>query len=311
MGIAEFDVRIKLKGNAQELSAMLGVIALYNEGTKGVRFELDEIRKGNVSERFYSLNADKIRAFAESADGEIEVRGLGPYGHYGYLNDVDIFRDMAEAAPHAEFKAEISGHTTYTWQRMNCELKDEDLHIYAEFEENNECPAAYHEYFIERLPYEKFIELFQLDEEELDEEEFDEDAYDEFISDFFATTERSVSDMEYDDLVDWLNVDTILDEQDFDAVLDKIREMEIDSYEDFQESFDGGSVTDLHYDPIAKAYVGNDEPVYKSGEAVDVTEQMRAYLKANSLPSDDAAIAALSVEDAYMRSWQAPMEKAK
>ena len=70
--------------------------------------------------------------------------------------------------------------------------------------------------------------------------------------------EESLFDMEYDDFIGTLeafDVETELEKEDYDAAVEAIRELNIESGKSFAEGDQGGSETTLLYDPIVKAYI--------------------------------------------------------
>lgn len=274
MATADFELSMTLYGTPEELHSLLTVYKDYTNGSNGVKF--------------VTISAKRV------TEDTIVVCAIGPYGHYSKLNDVDIFRDMAEVAPNATFKAEITGNTTYTQQSLSCELSGGILHINTYFESNDFPADAYVEYFMEKLPHKKFVKMFKLDEDD-----FDDAVYWGFITDALTYTDTNIADMEYDEIMDSIEEESELDEDDYENVRKKLRALKIEGFEDFCRGKDFGERQELKYDPIAKAYMGNDSPVTKSNTPYDATDMMRNYLKENGLPYDDNAIASLSVEDAY------------
>ena len=175
------------------------------------------------------------------------------------LNDINIFREMSEVAPDAFFEAEITGCTDYTEQSLKAVLMNRRLKITQTYEENDEVPEAYLEYIIEKLPYRDFLKFFKLSSDDLDE-----DLYEDMMNDIATETwdEESLFDMEYDDFIGTLeafDVETELEKEDYDAAVEAIRELNIESGKSFAEGYQGGSETTLLYDPIVKAYIWNSE----------------------------------------------------
>ena len=293
MATADFELNMTINGTNEELATMLAVFKRYIEGEKGVYFNWPSVTRSDEEIDLEESTSKEILEFLEESEGEVEISASGPYGHYGMLNDVDLFRDMAEAAPDASLEAEITGTTTYTEQNLNCNLENRILHISTFFEANEEEGDVYAEYFTGKLPYEKFIRLFQVTDED-----FDEDIYADFITDTFQYEEKTLADMDYDEFMEALDVASDLDEEGFEAVMKEIRAMNWQNFYEVREDADLGFDDEMDYDPIAKAYVGRPAPM-KCGEVVSANEIIRSGLQAMGRPSDDAAIADLSVEEAY------------
>lgn len=260
MGIADFTVNMTLRGTHEEVEALEGAFKEYVAGKNGVSFS------------DYSTSNRR--------DGCVKIVTSGPWGRYGVLNDVDVFRDMAEAAPNASFEAEISGNTTYTYQSLKASLSNGILHISTFIEGNEEADEAYSAYFQEVLPYDKFIELFHLDEDEFDEVAYDDFTLSEITEDF--------SEWDYDRFMetfeDFLAED--IDEAAFEEIWGDLLALNIQSFDDFrfanEDSF--GSKDEMDYDPVAKAYVGRPAPL-KSGRVYTAAELADHGIDVNELAS--------------------------
>ena len=293
MATADFDLEMTINGTNEELAAMLTVFQKYLKGEKGVYFDYPSVNRGDEDCDLEEMTQEEIQEFLDGSEGEVEITAGGPFGHYAMLNDVDLFRDMAEAAPDASLEAKITGITTYTQESLECNLENRILHINAFFESSDDESDALQAYFTSKLPYEKFIRLFQVTDED-----FDEDAYATFIDDTFMLEETTLADMDYDEFMEALDAESDLDEEDFEAVMEEIRAMDWQNFYEVREEAEEGFETEMDYDPIAKAYIGREAPM-KCGEVYNANEEIRAGLQVMGLPSDDDALAALSVEQAY------------
>jgi hypothetical protein len=192
----------------------------------------------------------------------VHISAAGPYGHYNFLNDVDIFRDMAEAAPEATFTAEITGGRTYSKEWLRCKLENKILSISSYFEDINEGPDSYIEYFTKKISYKKFLKLFKVSNDD-----FDEDAYEEFIE--FSLRDNYITDMEYDDFMDELEVESELTEEDFECVMEKLRDLSIKSYDDFMQNMELGRNDKWQYDPVSKKYIDQNPSILKFDQVYD------------------------------------------
>lgn len=286
---ADYELKLELFGNPEQLKGMLEIVGLYtNDGGKPAYFTFIEVNDNKID--LTNVPEDII------SDGSVVVKAFGPYGSYGYLNDVSLFRDLAEAFPNGKFKAEISGSATYETQNLKCELKDGLLNIETFFEANDEELYAWCEYVMEKLPYKKFKKMFKIHGED-----FDEDYYKGLLEELGGVFYDDWSDLEFDEFVEILedsDFETDLEEDEFAEILEsKFTELNIMSQGDFSLDYEGGSTNEYVYDPVAKAYVGSAKPMF--GQDFNANDIIRAGLKAKGLPSDDDAISNLSVDEAY------------
>lgn len=254
-GAVSFNTKIWIKGTSDDKVNLLKVLKKYVTGNTEVKFPDFQLKISAKQAKLSELDEAGLRDFVRN-DGELKVSTVwGPYGRYVKLNDIDIFREMSEAAPDAFFDAEIAGCTDYTEQSLKAVLKNRKLKIISTYEENDEVSKAYLEYVTEKLPYRDFMRIFKLSSDDLDE-----DLYEDIMNDIATVTwdEELLFDMEYDDYIGTLeafDVETELDEEDYDAAIEKIRELYIESGRAFAEDYHGGSKTILVFDPILKSYV--------------------------------------------------------
>ncbi len=293
MATAEFEFSMTINGTALEVADILKIMKSYAEGKDGVYFSFVKVSgEAGDSTNIEEMSEEDILAFAGECAGEVKLEGLGPYGRYGVLNDVDIFRDMAEAAPGASFEAEITGSTTYTEQSMTCTLADRLLNISSSYCAPGDEADDYLIYVTEKLTCERFVELFGLDAEE-----FAEDSYNDLLIDVLFEEGVALTDVEYEQMKDELGCEELTEET-FEAAMEQIAALDIESYEDYvSEGGDGES--QLCYDPVAKAYVGRSAPVLKTNQAYDMNDMMREYLQKQGKPCSDEDLAALSLDEAY------------
>ena len=162
---ADYELELKLLGNEEQLKGMLRIVALYtNKGDKPAYFSFIKVNGKEID--FSNISGEVITG------GSAMVTAYGPYGHYGELNDVSIFRDLAEAFPQGAFIAEISGYGQYEVQNLKCELKGGLLNIETYFESNEEADDAWVEEVMKKLPLKKFKKLFKVKGEDFDEESY-------------------------------------------------------------------------------------------------------------------------------------------
>ena len=164
---ADYKLELTIEGNADDLLRMLEIVGLYT-GDRPQRFT-DIIVNGEEID-LIKLTESIVQEISET--GKINISAKGPWGGYGRLDDVGLFREMAEAAPKAHFTAQISGSETYAVQNLVCELKEGLLNVETYYEENGELEDAWAEYFVKELPYADFKTLFKVSGKDFDEQEY-------------------------------------------------------------------------------------------------------------------------------------------
>ena len=280
MGTASFELNMTLNGTNEELMAMLGVFQKYVTGDESVYFLYPEISRDGEGEDFEEMDEQGMQELLEASQGDVEITADGPYGNYCELNDANLFREMAEVAPHAKLEANIIGNTTYTAQSLYASLGDGILHLRSTYEENGETDDAYIDYVKTCLPYQKFVELFQITDES-----FDEDTYGDFIYEVCMRGDCSFTDLSYNEWMEALECESDLEAEDFDAAMAVLKAMKIMSEEDFrwEHEDDLSNETEMTYDPVAKAYISKsvtytddddeDEPHLRLGRRRNKDEQ--------------------------------------
>ena len=289
---ADYQLELAMEGNIVELKSMLMVVGFYTgereQSFSSVKVSGKEIDLKNITDAI-------IRE--ASASGKINVTAYGPWGRYSELNDVDLFREMAEAAPKASFCAEISGNGQYEVQNLKCELKEGLLNIETYFESNEAGVEAWTKDFVKKLPYDKFKELFKVSGDDFDQESYEDLA--EELEDVFYD---SFEDADFDEFVGCVEShdgETALEEDEFrEIVTSKLASLGIMEGMEFEESNELGETNEYVYDPLQKKYVGK-KPLFSGGQIINANDLIKAGLKAQGLPADDDTIANLSVEEAY------------
>ena len=290
---ADYELKLTMEGSMDELRSMLEVVGFYTgdrpQWFSSIMVEGREIDLKNLTDTLVK---------EVSASGKVNVTAYGPWGHYGELNDVGLFREMAEAAPEASFIAEISGFGQYEVQNLKCELKQRLLNITTYFESNDAGTEAWAEDFVKKLPYDKFKTLFKISGKDLDDvsyeylaKELNEVFYEGFE---YADYDSFVSSVEMYDR------ETELDEDEFrEIVTNKLSPLGIIGGYEFKEYNELGETDKYVYDPVKKEYVGKSRPLFGGGQIINANDLIAAGLQAQGLPSDANAIASLSLEDAY------------
>lgn len=219
MSSAYYETKGKMKGSARDIADMTEVLRGYMQGVKDAYF--------------MNLN------ITEDAEGEVSFSADGPYGKFDGLNDVDVFREMAKAAPMASFEADVEGGDDYSQSELHCCLKDGVLSVEVNVNNSEDDDRAYLEYVLEKMPYEKFIGLYGIEPDSLAKDE-----YKDFVNDLiidYGEEENGPFDVDYDDLADLLEnygAEITLDEETYDAVREQAAALGIAAEYDFREEHD-------------------------------------------------------------------------
>lgn len=260
-----YKLELKLYGDEEQIKGMLGVVGLYsNKGDKPAYFSVMKVNGKDID---FSNITDEV-----VTSGSVVVTALGPYGLYGELNDVSIFRDLAEAFPKGAFTAEISGNGQYEVQNLKCELKDGMLNIETFFESYEEAFDAWVEDVMKKLPLKKFKKLFKIEGED-----FDKESYRNVLNAMGGDFWDDLSEMEFDDFASYLegnDGETELEEDEFSEIMEnKLPELGIVSEDDFEGEYEGGSTSHFIYDPVAKSYTGKEKLLFGGIPAGQVDEE--------------------------------------
>lgn len=299
MATADLDFNLRIKGTPEEITALLGIMREYTDGKDGVYFSMTSVDIDGTVFRFPLTAADdeEFLNAVRSCSKPVDIHSCGPFGKYGMLNDVDIFRDMAEAAPNAEFTGSIDGFAGYADQSLSARLENGKLRISTFYLSDDVRGEAAYDYATTCLPYDKFIELFRLDADEFTDEKYEELMGNEIScsdspAEFFEETE-------YEEFLELLEADCPIDEDEYSEIVEQLAELDCIPFEEFLEENDYADCENFVYDPIEKKYLEASGSVMKSNTAYSANEEIRAYLDSIGRPSDDDTIAALSVEDVY------------
>ena len=244
---ADYNLRLFMTGMPNELKEMLDVVATYM-GNGPQYFEIQTVNGKNVDLKYF--DDDVIPDL--SSLGTVEITASGPFGGYGRLDEVGIFRELSEVAGDAYFNAEIFGSATYEVQNLKCEYKDGLLNISTYFADNESldeaCCEAWTDGFVEKLPCAEFIRLFKITGND-----FDSSTYRELVGrmDFYS---EWIPFDEFVSLLESYDAETKLDEDEFVRVIDEeLGALEIRLSVDYMDDY---------FDQITEKYVYN--PTTKS-----------------------------------------------
>lgn len=236
MSSAYYETKGKMKGSVRDIVDMTEVLRGYTQGVKDA----------------YFMNLK----FAEDAEGEASFSADGPYGKFDGLNDVDVFREMAKAAPMASFEAEVEGGDDYAQSELHCCLKDGALRIEVSTNNTEDDDRAYLEHVLDKMPYEKFIAMYGIEPDSLAEDE-----YEDFVSDLiidYGEEENGPFDLDYGDLTDLLDnygAEMTLDEEAYEVVREQAVALGIRAECDFREEHDHSVTETFVFDAMTGQYI--------------------------------------------------------
>ena len=114
---ADFSTELQIGGSKKELRAALKVLIGFSNDED---IYLDGVRIGKTNEKGTMDHSscvylrgfkskEEIDKFLDSLNGKMMVEAGGPYGHFGMLEEVGLFTELADAAPDANIAGSISG----------------------------------------------------------------------------------------------------------------------------------------------------------------------------------------------------------
>ncbi|RGZ73642.1 hypothetical protein [Lachnospira eligens] len=241
---ADYYLKLKIFGDEEQIKGMLEIVGKYDE--TGIQY----FRSVEVNEK--SIDFSNIPAEVIASESVI-ITAKGPYGDYYELNDVSIFRDLAEAFPQGKFIGNIDGCGTYESQSLDCELKDGMLYINTCFESSEGAADAWKEDVMEKLPLEKFNKLYKIKGENYNEEDY-KSLWGEIGC--LGGDWASFTLEEFKDCLKYYEQETELEEEEFEKIQNEtISELGIESFDEFESCYDGSFEENLVYDPVKKSYV--------------------------------------------------------
>jgi len=252
---AEVNTEISITGTPDEITAMLGVLRMYEtekyeqyQSTRRCAYISGVRITGSESKQYLKDMTDEEIRRAASEYKNLLVEASGPYGYYSTLEEVGLFEDMAEAAPMAGFSGSSEGYITGASVALNGELRKGLLHISHYYEAEEEWEEGYIEEIEKRVPYSRFIKLFQINMDE-----FDEDDYKDFIANII--NEKYFPEMKYKRFKKYCR-ESKVDNERYEAAIEILKTkgvVDFDTYRSLTE--DERWDPERIYDPVAKKYI--------------------------------------------------------
>lgn len=247
---ADIGTTMTLTGTADEMFAMLMVFKKYDESIADkVYFSSADISDQSSCEDLMGMVEAAVRNFISKNEGDIFISAEGPYGYFGFLDEVDVFREMAEAAPGAKFHGSVHGVIMGSeLQTMECILENNLLRTKYCCLEYDEIDNAYADFLCGVYPYSKFVKNFGLDSD------FSEESYRELIR-------ENIDDiyvyMDFEKFTEWMKVYTAaeINEDAFDAFMDELENSDAFDRDSFEEDLFASEAEITVYDPVKKCRV--------------------------------------------------------
>lgn len=135
MGAADFNTVAKISGTKEEVFAILKVMHSYVTNKREQYREkrncsylmsmcISGDNEFGTHRQISDFSDDELLVYIEEKKCAVFVEASGPYGVFGLLEEVNLFHEMAEAAPNASFSGGIGGFGAGGDQFANFELKD-------------------------------------------------------------------------------------------------------------------------------------------------------------------------------------------
>ena len=244
---AEYSTSISVSGSPEEVKSVLEVLKKLEAKEYDVYLVWIKLKKEKQNIKLEDLKEESsIDSFIANTNGPIDIDAYGPWGRYQRLADAKIFEKIAEAAPGASFYGKTEGGTSYTTENIEGELKNGILHLESFFKDNEESDEEYYNFLSKKMPIERFIEVFKIDEEE-----FDEGVYDEYLWD--SSCYDSFMREDYDEFMKCCDSAGI-SKAEYKTLKKQLLEEGLD-WEVFVYNFEGGLTEEYDYDPVKKEYL--------------------------------------------------------
>lgn len=253
---AEVNTEISITGTADEITAILGVLRMYEteryqqyQSTRQCAYISGVRITGTESKQYLKdMTDEEVRRAASEYKNLLLVEASGPYGYYSTLEEVGLFEDMAEAAPRASFSGSSEGYITGASVALNGELREGLLQISHYYEAEEEWDEGYIEEIVRRVPYHRFTELFKINATE-----FDKDDYEDFIANIMS--EKTFPEMKYKRFKKYCR-ESKVDNEGYEGAIEILKAkgvVDFDTYRSLTE--DERWDPERNYDPVAKRYI--------------------------------------------------------
>ena len=286
-----YDTWLTIKGKKEELINILKYLNNYNKNNEKIYFDCmeaefetkrlpKEFKKkfyidNNIKDEEIEKNLSKLN---DNKEYDVYIRANGPYGRFATVEEINFFKEITDISQDITFNGAIVGGEYIPEDRLEVKYSNKKLYskcfLYSEDYNDN-----YIEEIKKILPYNKFCELFKIDESKFDESDYASFIWNEFgICDFpYAYT--------YNSFIENYDASEISREEYQEA----IKEIEKLNLEDVSEFFNKRKEywSLFEYNPATKKYKENG----KSVTILNDKEETLKAIKSKKLPlskvSDD------------------------
>ena len=139
---ADLNTELVVRGTNSEIAAVLRVIRAYAMKNGDIYLDSADLKTNMHKEDLRFLSDEQFEEILAEVEGSVKIRASGPYGRFGWIEDISLFEDLANAAPTVEFEGSIHGFASDVKQGANAELRNGILRIEYDYyfeEESEDC----------------------------------------------------------------------------------------------------------------------------------------------------------------------------
>lgn len=131
---AEFNTEITVRGASDELAALAEV--LWESKNQPAGITLRKIKTNGENHDLFLASKEGFLSIISPAKSGFEIEADGPYGRFAFLDEVGLFKDLADAAPNAYFDGHMYGESDGAgcYESAYAELKDGTLSMRYKYE---------------------------------------------------------------------------------------------------------------------------------------------------------------------------------
>lgn len=224
------DMKLTLKGNKDECEHF--ILKLVEKGY------FDAVNVGGIYIYGFHIESDMEKIKKQilnkrKFDNSVYIIAAGPYGRFGLVDGLySIFSEICKEMPTVEFEGTVDSSYDGDGSRKIVDFNYSDRKF--NFEDSgyfdDDKSDMYYNYISENLPYDIFVALFKLDCEEFDSCDYSGFIFDSICyDDFFNSNYNQFKEM---------LPDSPLQENEYTEAINKIKEMNIITYNEFCDRID-------------------------------------------------------------------------
>ena len=213
----------------------------------------------------------KLSKLDDNEEYTVYIDADGPYGRFATLEEINLFKEITDISQDITFNGAIVGGEYIPEDRL--EVKYSNKKLYAKcFLYNEDYNDNYIEEIKKILPYNKFCELFKIDESKFDESDYASFIWDEIGIQHFPYA------YDYDSFIENYEASEI-SKKEYQEAIKEIKKLKLkDVSEFFNKRKEYWSL--LEYNPVKKEYKENG----KSVTILNDKEEALKAIKSKKLP---------------------------